>query len=51
MFYWIKIGCFKEKIVKVLKRNNKKVLNVIFKVFIILVWKKIFMKIKLKRFI
>lgn len=42
MFYRIKIGCFKEKIVKVLvlKRNNKKVLNAIFKVPIILVRKK-----------
>lgn len=53
MFYRIKIGCFKEKIVKVLvlKRNNKKVLNAIFKVPIILVRKKILMKTKPKRLI
>lgn len=51
MFYRIKIGCFKEKIVKVLKRNNKKVLNAIFKVPIILVRKKTFMKTKPKRLI
>lgn len=51
MFYRIKIGCFKEKIVKVLKRNNKKVLNAIFKVSIILVRKKTLMKTKPKRLI
>lgn len=52
MFYRIKIVCLKEKIVKiVLKRNNKKVLNAIFKVPIILVRKKTFMKTKPKRLI
>lgn len=51
MFYRIKIVCLKEKIVKVLKRNNKKVLNAIFKVPIILVRKKTLMKTKPKRLI